>query len=275
MTARAPAKVNLLLSSGPRRDDGYHELLTVFQALSLADDVTATPAPEWGVSVRAAAHPAAGGAGAAGELDVSGVPLDEGNLALRAALLLARETGAGSPVHLSIRKGIPVAGGMAGGSADAAAALVACDALWHTGLGLDGLSELAAGLGSDVPFAVHGRTAVGTGRGERLVPVLTTSTWAWVLVLAGHGLSTPAVFAEFDALAAAGALPPEGDPAERLRAVEAALRAGDPQALGAALSNDLQAAACSLAPAPAGPRAAGRAPGAAGAVVSGSGPTVA
>ncbi|WP_459642634.1 4-(cytidine 5'-diphospho)-2-C-methyl-D-erythritol kinase [Kineococcus sp. NUM-3379] len=290
MTARAPAKVNLLLQSGPRRADGYHELLTVFQALSLADDVTATPAPRWGVSVRAAVRPdvsaeghhgeassgeASSGGSRPGGVDVSAVPLDEGNIALQAALLLARETGAGGPVHLSIRKGVPVAGGMAGGSADAAAALVACDALWGTGLGLDGLAELGAELGSDVPFAVHGRTAVGTGRGERLVPVLTASTWAWVLLPAGHGLSTPRVYAEFDALVEAGRLAPDAAPGERLRAVEAALRSGDPHALGAALGNDLEPAALSLAPELAGTLEAGRAAGAVGALVSGSGPTVA
>ncbi|PPK97256.1 4-diphosphocytidyl-2-C-methyl-D-erythritol kinase [Kineococcus xinjiangensis] len=277
VTARAPAKVNLLLQSGPRRADGYHELLTVFQALSLADDVTAAPAPEWGVSVEAAPRAAAPGEHSTGPalVDLSGVPLDETNLALQAALLLARETGAGSPVHLTIRKGVPVAGGMAGGSADAAAALVACDALWGTGLALDDLAELGAELGSDVPFAVHGRTAVGTGRGERLVPVLTSATWAWVLVPAGHELSTPKVYAEFDALVAAGRVQAGAEPGERLRAVEAALRAGDPRALGAALGNDLEAAACSLAPALTETLAAGRAAGAVGAIVSGSGPTVA
>ena len=291
VTARAPAKVNLLLQSGPRRADGYHELLTVFQALSLADDVTAAPAGEWGVSVEPAARPgerAHGGDHGAGHeghhegdhgahapLDVSGVPLDETNLALQAALLLARETGTGSPVHLSIRKGIPVAGGMAGGSADAAAALVACDALWGTGLGLDDLADLGAELGSDVPFAVHGRTALGTGRGERLVPVLTSATWAWVLLPAAEGLSTPRVFAEFDRLVAAGELEASAEPGERLRAVELALRSGDPHVLAEALGNDLEPAARSLAPHLSGALEAGRAAGALAAVVSGSGPTVA
>ncbi|WP_432490936.1 4-(cytidine 5'-diphospho)-2-C-methyl-D-erythritol kinase [Kineococcus auxinigenes] len=265
VTARAPAKVNLLLEVGPLRDDGYHDLLTVFQALDLAEDVTATAADGFSVQVR----------GAAG-VDVTGVPLDERNLALRAALLLAERTGVRGGVHLEVRKGVPVAGGMAGGSADAAAALVACDALWQTHLGLEALGELGAELGADVPFCLHGRTAVGTGRGDRLVPVLTAAPFHWVLVLAGRGLSTPAVFAECDRLREASGLPvPEADAGERLRAVEAALRSGDPAALGAALANDLQEAACSLAPELSGTLAAGAAAGALTGLVSGSGPTVA
>ncbi|NAZ88332.1 4-(cytidine 5'-diphospho)-2-C-methyl-D-erythritol kinase, partial [Kineococcus indalonis] len=233
VTARAPAKVNLLLEVGPRRDDGYHDLLTVFQALDLSEDVTAAPAA--GFSVEVVGEPG---------VDVAGVPLDERNLALRAALLLAERTGVRAGAHLSVRKGVPVAGGMAGGSADAAAALVACDALWGTRLGLAALTELAAELGADVPFCLHGRTAVGTGRGDRLVPVLTTAAFHWVLVLPGAGLSTPAVFAECDRLREASGAGPAAAPeaGERLRAVEAALRAGDPAALGAALSNDLQEA---------------------------------
>lgn len=261
VTVRAPAKVNLLLEVGPLRDDGFHDLVTVFQALSLAEDVTATAADVFALSVE----------GVDG-LDVSGVPLDGSNLALRAARLLARHAGVGGGVHLHVRKGVPVAGGMAGGSADAAAALVACDALWGLHLGLDALAELGAELGSDVPFGLHGRTAVGTGRGERLSRVLTTATFHWVLVLSDGGLSTPAVFAECDRLRAAGEPDP---PPDRLRAVEVALRAGDPQLLGAALANDLQAAACSLAPDLLGTLGAGRAAGALAGIVSGSGPTVA
>ncbi|MGI4895105.1 MAG: 4-(cytidine 5'-diphospho)-2-C-methyl-D-erythritol kinase, partial [Janthinobacterium lividum] len=140
VTARAPAKVNLLLEVGPRRDDGFHDLVTVFQALSLVEDVTAVPAERFALTLE----------GVDG-LDVSGVPLDAGNLALRAARLLAERAGVGDRVHLHVRKGVPVAGGMAGGSADAAAALVACDALWQLHLGLDELATLAAELGSDVP----------------------------------------------------------------------------------------------------------------------------
>ncbi|MEZ0490981.1 4-(cytidine 5'-diphospho)-2-C-methyl-D-erythritol kinase [Kineococcus sp. TBRC 1896] len=262
VTARAPAKVNLLLQVGPVRDDGFHDLVTVFQAVSVHEDVTATPAADWGLTVEAA-----GGA------DVSGVPLDGSNLALRAARLLAERAGVDEPVHLHVRKEVPVAGGMAGGSADAAAALVACDALWQLRTGLDGLATLGAELGSDVPFGLHGRTAVGTGRGEQLVPVLTRGSFHWVFVLDPAGLSTPRVFAECDRRRGPGWGPPPAD--VRLEAVEAALRGGDAEALAAALSNDLAEAACALAPQLTRTLAAGRAAGALAAVVSGSGPTVA
>ncbi|NIZ92172.1 4-(cytidine 5'-diphospho)-2-C-methyl-D-erythritol kinase [Kineococcus rubinsiae] len=264
VTARAPAKVNLLLQVGPRRDDGYHDLLTVFQALSLHEDVRASLAEGPAGRVRVT--------GTDGT-DVSRVPLDGSNLAVRAVRLLAERTGTGGALDLHLHKGVPVAGGMAGGSADAAAALVAADALWGTHLGLEQLGELAAELGSDVPFALHGRTAVGTGRGERLVPVMTTATFSWVLVTSPVGLSTPAVFREFDRLTGDGGSD-LGD-VRRLRAVETALRAGDPAQLGAALHNDLAEAALSLAPHLAGTMEAGRAAGAMAAVVSGSGPTVA
>ena len=261
VTVRAPAKVNLLLQVGPRRDDGFHDLVTVFQAVSLHEEVTVTPAQEFSITVEGV-----------GGTDVGGVPLDGTNLALRAARSLARRAGVDAAVHVHVRKGVPVAGGMAGGSADAAATLVACDALWRLRSGLDALAELGAELGSDVPFGLHGRTAVGTGRGERLVPVLTSASFAWVLVLGESGLSTPAVFAECDRRrAAAGHDATPG----RLEAVEAALRSGDVGALGAALSNDLQDAACALAPALEGTIAAGLRAGAVAGVVSGSGPTVA
>ncbi|WP_432543824.1 4-(cytidine 5'-diphospho)-2-C-methyl-D-erythritol kinase [Kineococcus sp. SYSU DK002] len=263
VTAQAPAKVNLLLRVGPLRPDGYHDLVTVFQAVSLFEEVTATPAGRWGVSVEAVDG-----------TDVSGVPLDGSNLALRAARALADRAGLDEPVHLHVRKGVPVAGGMAGGSADAAAALVACDALWQLRTGLDGLAALGAELGSDVPFGLHGRTAVGTGRGEHLVPVLTTAGFSWVFVLGTAGLSTPAVYGECDRLRALGGW---SDPADddRLEAVEFAVRSGDPAVLGAALSNDLAEAACSLAPELTRTLRAGQRAGAVAGVVSGSGPTVA
>jgi 4-diphosphocytidyl-2-C-methyl-D-erythritol kinase len=261
VTVRAPAKVNLLLQVGPRRDDGYHDLVTVFQAVSLHEEVTATPAAEFGVTVEGV-----------GGTDVAGVPLDGTNLALRAARLLAERAGVDEAVHLHVRKEVPVAGGMAGGSADAAAALVACDALWRLRSGLDALAGLGAELGSDVPFGLHGRTAVGTGRGERLAPVLTSASFAWVFVLGEGGLSTPTVFAECDRRRDTGGYEaPQG----RLEAVETALRGGDARALAAALSNDLQDAACALAPELTGTIAAGRRAGAVGGIVSGSGPTVA
>lgn len=257
VSVRAPAKVNLFLRCGDVRDDGYHELTTVFQALSLYDDVLAAPGEGVSVTVR--------GEGA------RAVPTDDDNLAVRAARLLAQRAGVAADVHLTIDKGIPVAGGMAGGSADAAAALVACDALWGTHADRETLHGLAAELGSDVPFGLVGGTALGTGRGEQLAPVLASGEYHWVLALADGGLSTPEVFRELDRLRAAGDEPPAGS----VDAVLAAVRAGDAVALGASLSNDLQAAALRLRPDLRRTLDAGRELGAVGAIVSGSGPTVA
>ncbi len=260
VTVRAPAKVNLQLSVGARREDGYHELTTVFHALSLYDDITATDHQGLRVTV-------------AGDRDVEleDVPRDDRNLAARAARLLAEHVGAEPDVHLHVRKGIPVSGGMAGGSADAAAALVACDALWGCGLARDELAALAARLGSDAPFALVGGTAVGLGRGERLTPALGRGRFEWVLALAEGGLSTPEVYRECDRLRA-GRILPEPRVSERLMT---ALRSGESRSLGRALRNDLQPAACSLRPELRETLGVGEDAGALGGVVSGSGPTVA
>jgi 4-diphosphocytidyl-2-C-methyl-D-erythritol kinase len=256
VTVRAPAKVNLGLAVGGPRDDGYHDLATVFHAVALFDDVIARHADDLTVTVEGEGE---------GRL-----PLDDDNLALRAARRLAERTGTSAGAALHLRKQIPVAGGMAGGSADAAAALVACDALWHTGLSREELRDLGAELGSDVPFALMGGTAVGTGRGERLTPALARGTYHWVVALSDVGLSTPDVYTELDRLRAGRVLPePRVDDA-----LMQALRSGDAVALGPRLSNDLQAAACSLAPGLERTLAVGLDYGALGAVVSGSGPTV-
>lgn len=257
MTVRVPAKINLHLQVGRLRPDGLHELTTVYQAVGLFDELDAEPGAGLSVAVT-------------GEGSHS-VPLDGSNLAARAASLLAEQTGRPPDVALTIRKAIPVAGGCAGGSADAAAALVACDELWGTGLSREGLLALAARLGSDVPFALHGGTALGTGHGERLTPVLARGEFSWVLVLSGHGLSTPAVYRELDVQRRRGPVAVVNDPAQVL----AALRAGDPRALGRSLSNDLQPAALALEPGLQSLLQAGRELGALGGVVSGSGPTVA
>lgn len=257
MTVRAPAKLNLHLSVGRLRDDGYHDLTTVYQALSLYDQVTATAATELSVSVHGQ--------------DADLVPLDEGNLAVRAAVALAEAAGVEPLVRLHIAKAIPVAGGLAGGSADAAAALVACDALWDTALDRAAILDIAAGLGSDVPFALTGGTALGTGRGERLAPVLATGRWHWVLAVAESGLSTPEVYRELDRRRD-GEVGPATEPLDRLIN---ALRSGEPVTLGEALSNDLQAAALSLRPSLRRTLEAGDDLGSTGRVVSGSGPTCA
>lgn len=257
LTVRAPSKVNLHLGVGDLRPDGYHDLTTVFQALSLTDDVRFTPAGSLTVEVT--------GEGAAE------VPTDRTNLVWKAAVRLAHLAGRAPLVEIAIAKGIPVAGGMAGGSADAAAALVGLDALWELGLSREDLAELAAELGSDVPFSLHGGTALGTGRGERLLPVLSRNTFHWVLALAKGGLSTPAVFAELDRLRAQGDPPRLGEPQQLIQA----LAAGDATALAPLLGNDMQAAALSLKPELRRTLRAGVTAGALAGIVSGSGPTCA
>lgn len=257
VVVRAPGKVNLSLHVGPVGEDGYHPLVTVFQAVSLYEEVEATASESFSLEV----------AGPGAEL----VPTDESNLALRAARALAEHTGVRDGAHLAITKGIPVAGGMAGGSADAAATLVALDALWGTGLSRDELCSVAAGLGADVPFALAGHTAVGTGRGDTLTPAMVRGQFHWAFALRSEGLSTPAVFGHFDAVADPDHDMPEGADTELM----AALRAGDAERLGRALSNDLQDAALDLAPDLAQTIEVARAAGALGVVVSGSGPTVA
>ncbi|MFI9270662.1 4-(cytidine 5'-diphospho)-2-C-methyl-D-erythritol kinase [Kitasatospora sp. NPDC052896] len=265
VTVRVPAKVNVQLGVGGRRPDGFHDLANVFFAVALGDQVTAAPAEE-GVTLSCAGP------------DADQVPLDDSNLAARAARLLAAHHGVEPRVHLHIAKDIPVAGGMAGGSADGAAALVACDALWELKTPLPVLLELAAELGSDVPFALLGGVALGRGRGELLEPLPVSGAFHWVFAVADGGLSTPAVFAECDRLREAAGTgsadtdvpTPDADPA-----LLAALATGDPAALAAALGNDLEAAALSLRPALADTLRAGTAAGALGALVSGSGPTCA
>jgi 4-diphosphocytidyl-2-C-methyl-D-erythritol kinase len=294
VTVRVPAKVNLQLSVGPPRGDGYHDLVTVFHAVSLFDEVTVRPADRTSVVVT-------------GE-DATSVPAGRANLATRAAHALAaasmRRRGK-SAVRIEIRKRIPVAAGLAGGSADAAATLVACNELWGAGLTQAELREVAASVGSDVPFALLGGTAIGQGRGEQLTAALTAGTYHWVLAFASGGLSTPEVYAACDRLRAARAAADHREaagsaagtgaggraglaggagaagaagaaPQPRLSTeLMAALRSGDPAAVGPLLSNDLQPAAVSLRPDLRRALNAGREHGALGAIVSGSGPTCA
>jgi 4-diphosphocytidyl-2-C-methyl-D-erythritol kinase len=294
VTARVPAKLNLQLAVGPPRADGYHDLVTVFHAVSLFDEVTVESAGRDGVTVT--------GEGA------DRVPADQDNLALRAvvALRAAVRDGSAGPagVHVTISKRIPVAAGLAGGSADAAAALVACNELWATGLTQQQLSEVGATVGSDVAFALLGGTAVGRGRGERLTPALAPATqYHWVLAFADGQLSTPDVYAALDRLRTQGGpgdhggtgSPPQGGsggmgpprsggglggvvPPERTEpgldaSLMSALRSGDAELVGRALSNDLQPAALSLFPSLRKTLAAGLELGALGALLAGSGPT--
>ena len=254
---RAPGKINLRLRVGPPRADGYHPLATIFQAVSLYEDVHAELADEMTVTV----------AGRGAHL----VPTDERNLALKAAHLLADATGTQAGVHLHIDKEVPVAGGMGGGSADGAAALLACDLLWGTGLSRDELGHLAAELGADVPFALTGQTALGLGRGDVLTPALARGRFHWVLATQAQGLSTPEVFADLDA---SGDLPPNrrvSVPPSMMKA----LLTGEATQLRRHMVNDLQDSAIRLMPRLGDVFAALQETEALISMVSGSGPTVA
>ncbi len=254
---RVPAKINLHLGVGPLRPDGYHELATVYHAISIYDEISARPAETLALTMD--------GEGA-GQL-----ALDHTNLAVKAVHALAEATGHAPTVRLHLRKQIPLAAGLAGGSADAAATLVACDALWGTGLNREELASLAADLGSDVPFLVLGGTALGTGRGEAVSPVLASGhAWHWVVVIADGGLSTPEVYHELDRLRTESTPPPPAGSPEHLLA---ALRQHDPRVLAEGLVNDLQPAALSLRPHLRQTLDAGASAGALAGLVSGSGPT--
>ncbi len=261
---RAPGKINVFFEVGDVQADGYHEVASAYQAVSVYEDVWALPSAGFSVEV-------------SGSVDVAGVPLDASNLAVRAARMLSDELGRGDGVHLVVRKGVPVAGGMGGGSADAAAALVACDALWQAGLTTADLHRLAARLGADVPFALLGGTAVGTGHGDELSPALARGRFEWVIVPSESGMSTPRVYAELDAHRAEHSV--DIGPAPRHPAVEPdvlhALRAGDAAMLAAALRNDLQVATLRLRPDLADILETGERSGALAGLVSGSGPTLA
>jgi 4-diphosphocytidyl-2-C-methyl-D-erythritol kinase len=256
---QVPGKVNLALSVSPRRDDGYHELTTLFMAVSVYDIVTATPARRGRLSVEVT------GEGA------NQVPHDMSNLALKAADLLRARYG--SPelgVHLSIEKRIPVAGGMAGGSADGAASLLACSVLWGLDVGQPELLALAAELGSDVPFSLMGGCALGTGRGEQLAPALCKGSYEWVFALAHGGLSTAKVFADYDIYSAATTTP-----RMIIDHLMTGLASHDLDAVRLGMCNDLEHSAIRLHPPILDTLEEGMNLGGITSIVSGSGPTVA
>jgi 4-diphosphocytidyl-2-C-methyl-D-erythritol kinase len=257
ITVRAPAKINLHLGVGAPREDGFHPLVTVYQAVGLCDDVTVHPAPGWSLETTVPEW-----------MDAEAVPVDGDNIVDRAARLLARHHGIAARAAVSIAKSIPVAGGMAGGSADAAAALVALDRLWGVETPDEELLGLAAELGSDVPFALLGGTALGTGRGELVEPAPDPATWWWVVVPSAEGLSTPAVYRRFDELAPDAPAEPSD-----ARAVLLALGTRDPRLLAGALHNDLESAALDLRPDLHDLLDLGENSGALRGLVSGSGPT--
>ena len=254
---QVPAKVNLQLSVRPKKADGFHEVVTVFQAISLQDTVKITDADQFAITL-------------SGDY-VNGVPLDSSNLVSKAIELMAKQFGTKQELSIEINKKIPVAGGMAGGSADAAATLLGIDQLYGLNLTKDQLSEVAKRLGSDVPFMLHGGTAIGRGHGDDVTPALSRGTYSWVIAVSSSGLSTPAVYAECDRLRTGLDIKSPTLNDELLQA----LLSGDAVRVGKSLNNDLQAAACSLRPALRLILDMGHEYGALGGIVSGSGPSVA
>lgn len=264
VTARAPGKINLYLRVGELQPDGYHEVASLYQAVSLYEEVTAAASDDFSLKFE-------------GPIDCAGLPVDDRNLAMRAAKLLAAHTGQPAGAALTIVKRVPIAGGMGGGSADAAATLLACDELWGTGLGRTGLGPLAAELGADVPFALEGGTAVGVGRGDQLSHALAKGEYHWVLAFAEDGLATPEVYRELDRHRERnhGSLPPVPAQVSVDPAALHAVRAGDAVALAEAMHNDLQAAALKLRPELAETLEFGESRGSLASIVSGSGPSCA
>lgn len=260
----APGKINVFFRVGALQDDGYHDVASLYQAVSLFEEVTAEPSDDFTVRFT-------------GPIDTEGLAVDDSNLAVRAAKLLAKHTGYAGGVSLTVLKRVPIAGGMGGGSADAAATLVACDELWGTGLGRAGLLPLAAELGADVPFALEGGTAVGTGRGDELSPALAKGGFHWVLALSTGGLSTPKVYTALDEHRERHAkdLGPQPETVKVETAVLQAVRIGDADSLADSMHNDLQTAAIKLAPSLMELLELGESHGALAGIVSGSGPTIA
>jgi 4-diphosphocytidyl-2-C-methyl-D-erythritol kinase len=262
--ARAPGKVNVFLKVGAVMEDGYHEVATAYQAVSLYEDVRAYPADDFSVEFT-------------GSIDTSGLSTNESNLAIKAARTLARRAGYRGGVRLEIEKHVPIAGGMGGGSADAAATLLACDTLWGTEATKEELLTIAAKLGADVPFSYTGGTAVGTGRGDQLSPALAKGQFHWVFAIAEFGMSTPGVYKELDRHRdrhAQDIFPVSHQPTVDANVLQA-LRAGDPVMLAESLHNDLQAPALHLAPGLGRVLELGEENGALAGIISGSGPTVA
>lgn len=260
VVVRAPGKINLSLGVGAVDDRGYHALATVFQAVDLYETITATRADALSLEITS---------------EVPGeIPLDATNLALRAAELLRAELGLDAGAALHVHKQVPIAGGMGGGSADAAAVLVALDRLWELGLGSERLRRLGARLGADVPFAMLGHTALGRGNGGDLTTVLTHGEWTWLLAVPGGHLSTPAVFRTFDEIVARTGRTPALRPSVDERQLQA-LSSGNIALLAETLQNDLQVAAFALHPGLEPVVEAAEQLGAPAALVSGSGPTIA
>lgn len=254
---QVPAKVNLQLSVGPKESDGFHEVVTVFQAISIFDNLKISRSEQFDITLE-------------GDF-INGVPIDQNNLVSKAVEIMAERFEIDKNLSIEINKSIPVAGGMAGGSADAAGTLLGIDQLFGLGLSKEELSEVARKLGSDVPFMLHGGTAVGRGRGDEITPALSRGNYHWVIAVSSNGLATPAVYGECDRLRTGLDIKAPALNDELLQA----LLSGDANRVGKALNNDLQAAAISLRPALRLILDTGQEYGALGGIVSGSGPSVA
>lgn len=265
VVARAPGKINVSLEVGPPREDGYHSVATIYLAVSLFEDVRASERmdSEFTISLHPDSAPFA---------DPETFPLGKDNLVVRAADELRRYTGVTMGADLEVTKRVPIAGGMGGGSADAAAALVACNALWDCGLNREELAVVGAKLGADIPFALFGGAAVGLGIGDQVSPMLIRRSTYWVLVPASYGLSTPEVYRTLDKLRAYQDVeaPHEVD----IDTVQALVTA-DVNSLGLNLRNDMEQAAIHLAPEIDTVIGTGERLGAVRGIVSGSGPTIA
>jgi len=268
ISASAPGKINIFFKVGALKDDGYHEVLSIYQALDIRETVKVSDSPRWNVSV----------SGALSEEQIAAVPTGEENLVVRAAKLIAKLANKTRTPELNfeITKNVPVAGGMGGGSADAAAAMLAVDELWETNVDGESLIKAAAELGADIPFALLGGTAIGIGRGDKLEPIDEVKKLHWVLVPMDAGLSTPRVYAKLDEMRSAKGQDPTlvSTPQVPHELIDALVH-GDARKVAKHLHNDLQDAAVSLMPELSVTMNAGLEAGALAAMVSGSGPTIA
>jgi 4-diphosphocytidyl-2-C-methyl-D-erythritol kinase len=268
ISASAPGKVNLFFAVGALGDDGYHQVVSVYQALNLREVVTVQFAESWQVLVT----------GSIPVEQLAQVPTSQENLVVRAAKVLLDKFAVAEDraVNFHIFKNVPVAGGMGGGSADAAAALLAVNELANLNLSNADLHRLGSELGADVPFSLLGGTAVGTGHGTALEQITNVKQLNWVLVTNPRGLSTPSVYRKLDEIRAAKNQDPTKVSTPKVpQELISALQSGNPQVIAKLLHNDLQEAAVALMPELTETMNAGLAAGALAAMVSGSGPTVA
>ena len=268
VSASAPGKINIFFKVGALKSDGYHDVLSIYQALDIRETVTVADSSRWKVAV----------SGALSEEQIAAVPTGEDNLVVRAAKSIGQLANLNRVSELSfeITKNVPVAGGMGGGSADAAAAMLAVDELWETKVDGEALMKAAAELGADIPFALLGGTAIGIGRGDKLDPIDNVQKLHWVLVPMDAGLSTPRVYAKLDEMRAAKGQDPTlvPVPAVPYELIDALVHC-DAREVAKHLHNDLQEAAVALMPELSITMHAGLAAGALAAMVSGSGPTIA